>query len=303
MKIVSTFDDVRATRKGRTGLVPTMGFLHEGHVSLLDAARHSCDHVVMSLFVNPLQFDESRDLTRYPRDLDRDAAIAEAAGVDVILAPAVEEMYRKWPPDTVVQVPRLSGVLEGKFRPGHFDGVATVVTKLLAGIQPDVAFFGRKDGQQLAVVTAMARDLSLPVEVAGRPIVREADGLALSSRNVFLSAGDRAAALSLSRGLMEAADAVDDGMLDAGRLTMAVESTIAREPAVSVEYVKLAAQDDLELLHRIDRPSFLSLAARVGSVRLIDNIHIDQALAGFVADRGVLLDEASMLYGSEEAMT
>jgi pantoate--beta-alanine ligase len=300
MRIVGTFAEGRQGRHGTTGLVPTMGFLHEGHVSLLEAARAACDHVVMSLFVNPLQFDDTRDLSRYPRDLERDAGIAEGVGVDVVIAPEVEEMYKKWPPDTVVRVPPLSGVLEGEFRPGHFDGVATVVTKLFAGAQPDVAFFGRKDGQQLAVVKAMARDLSLPVDVRGMPTVRESDGLALSSRNVFLTPDDRAAALSISRGLMAAADAIDVGERDAARLIKIVRREIAAKPQVTLEYVALAAQDDLELLHVLERPSFLSLAARVGSVRLIDNIHVDLADGAHVADRGQRLDGVSMLYRAEE---
>ena len=302
MRIVSTFADVRHLNHARTGLVPTMGFLHEGHIALLDAARTQCDHVVMSLFVNPLQFDESRDLSRYPRDLDRDAAIAEAHGVDVIIAPKVDEMYAKWPPDTVVRLPGISEVLEGAFRPGHFDGVATVVAKLFAGVQPDAAFFGRKDGQQLAVVKAMARDLSLPVNVIGMSTVREADGLALSSRNVFLSDEDRDAALTLSRGLMAAADLVDDGGLEGSRLVAAVEAEVSPRPEVTLEYVALAAQEDVAEMARVDRPAFLSLAARVGNVRLIDNIHIDAALGGFVADRGVRLGTTSVLYDDAEVV-
>ncbi len=300
MNIVSTFADVRRLNRGRTGLVPTMGFLHEGHMSLLDAARDRCDHVVMSLFVNPLQFDELRDLSRYPRDLDRDAAIAGAHGVDVIVAPEVDQMYSKWPPDTVVRLPEMSVVLEGEYRSGHFDGVATVVAKLFAGVQPDVAFFGRKDGQQLAVVKAMARDLSLPVSVEGMQTVRESDGLALSSRNVFLTDDDRTAALSLSRGLMAAADAAESGIRDAARLVEAVEGEVAQSPQASLEYVALAAQEDVEVMTLLDRPAFLSLAARVGDVRLIDNVHLDPAREGFVADRGVRLETTSVLYGDAE---
>ena len=300
MIVASTFAEVRRTNEGVTGLVPTMGFLHEGHISLLEAARERCDHVVMSLFVNPLQFDESLDLSRYPRNFDRDAAIAEARNVDVLLAPAVDEMYAKWPPDTVVQLPAMAEVLEGAFRPGHFAGVATVVTKLFAGVQPDLAFFGRKDGQQLAIVTAMARDLSLPVIVRGMPTVREADGVALSSRNVFLTEEDRRRARSLSRGLLGAADAVEAGETDAKSLVARVRSEI--DPDVALEYVALAAQDDLAMLPLVDRPAFLSLAARVGSVRLIDNIHIDPIDGAFVTDRGVRLEERSILYDDAEVV-
>lgn len=297
MKLVSTFAAVREQTAGHVGLVPTMGYLHEGHVSLLDAARAECEHVVMSLFVNPLQFDESRDLSRYPRDLERDMAIAERSKVDVVLAPDVEEMYPQWPPDTVVTLPPLATVLEGAHRPGHFDGVATVVTKLLAGVQPQAAYFGRKDGQQVAVVKAMVRDLSLPVGIRGMPTVREHDGLALSSRNVFLSAEDRAAALNLSRGLLDAADAVDGGEHNAEELTQRVEERILSVPDVELEYVALASQRGLHPVAQLEEPSFLSLAARVGSVRLIDNIHIDIGDDGFVADRGVRLTRPSMLYG------
>lgn len=300
MMIVATFREVRQLNQGRTGLVPTMGFLHEGHLSLLEAARTECDHVVMSLFVNPLQFDEADDLQRYPRDLERDAAFAEQAGVDVILAPGVDEMYAKWPPDTVVRLPALTATLEGAFRPGHFDGVATVVTKLFAGVQPDLSYFGRKDGQQLAVVKALARDLSLPVEVRGLPTIRERDGLALSSRNVFLSPQDRVAALALSAGLMAAADAIDGGSVDAGAVCAIVRDVVSSQPAVELEYVEIAAQDDLQAADPIERSAFLSLAAKVGDVRLIDNIHIDAAPEGFAADRGVRLDRPSVLYAADE---
>lgn len=298
MKVVTTFAEVRAATRGRVGLVPTMGFLHEGHLSLLDAARTQSDVVVMSLFVNPLQFDESGDLGRYPRDFERDAAIAERHGVDVLLAPSVEEMYTKWPPDTVVRLSEMGGVLEGEFRPGHFDGVATVVAKLLAGVQPDLAYFGRKDGQQLAIVRAMTRDLSFPVEIVGMPIVREHDGIALSSRNVFLSAAARTAALRLSGGLMAAADAIEaHGETQAAALHDIVRNIVCQEPDVALEYVAVAAQDDLELTATLERPAFLSLAARVGDVRLIDNIHVDDASGALVADRGVRLDRRSVLYG------
>jgi pantoate--beta-alanine ligase len=296
--IVTTFAQARRLARGRVGLVPTMGYLHEGHASLLDAARGGSDHVVMSLFVNPLQFDESRDLDRYPRDLDRDAAIAEAAGVNVIVAPSVEEMYPAWPPATTVSVPDLARELEGAHRPGHFDGVATVVAKLFAGLQPNVAFFGRKDAQQLAIIRAMARDLSFPVEVRGMPIVREADGLALSSRNVFLDPERRAAALALSRALMEAADAVDAGRRE-GLADIAMR-ILADADGVDPEYAAIAGQDDVVVRTALDRPSFLAVAARVGDIRLIDNIHLDLVDGEVVVDRGVGLDHRSMLYSEEE---
>ncbi len=299
METVATFAAARELAEGRIGLVPTMGFLHEGHVSLLEAARSECDHVVMTLFVNPLQFDESRDLDRYPRNLDRDAAIAEAAGVDVIVAPTVEEMYPQWPPATVVRLPDMTAELEGAHRPGHFDGVATVVAKLLAGAPADRAYFGRKDAQQLAVVKAMARDLSFPIEIRGMPIIRESDGLALSSRNVFLDPQARRAARSLSTGLLAAADVVDGGERDAAVISGIAMRTMADTPAVDPQYAALAGQDDVVFRQELDRPSFLAVAARVGDVRLIDNVHFDIVDGDIVVDRGVRLTEPSMLYGEE----
>lgn len=299
MKVVTSFAESRHSR-GRVGLVPTMGFLHEGHVSLLEAARRACDVVVMTLFVNPLQFDEPGDLDRYPRALERDATIAEASGVDVLVAPPVEEMYPVWPPMTVVQVPPLVETMEGAHRPGHFDGVATVVAKLFAGVQPDVAYFGRKDAQQLAVVRAMARDLSFPVEVVGMPIVREADGLALSSRNVFLDSAARPTALALSCGLLGAADAVDSGLRDAAAVAAVAMAAMVDTPGVDPEYATVAAQDDVREVESLDRPAFLAVAARVGDVRLIDNVHFDLVDGTVIPDRGIRLEATSMLYRPEE---
>ncbi len=296
MDIVGTFAEARG-RSGRVGLVPTMGFLHEGHVSLLEAARAECDVVIMTLFVNPLQFEEQIDLDRYPRDPERDAAIAKSAGVDLIVAPSVEEMYPVWPPATVVQVPGLAAVMEGAHRPGHFDGVVTVVAKLFAGAQADRAYFGRKDAQQLAVVRAMARDLSFPIEVRGMPILRESDGLALSSRNVFLDPARRAAALSLSAGLMAAADAADAGERNAERIAGLAWDRMSQTPGVEPGYAAVAGQDDVVACDTLDRPAFLAVAARVGEVRLIDNVHFDITDGGdVVADRGTRLQNRSILY-------
>lgn len=299
MEVVRTFAEARGAG-GRIGLVPTMGFLHEGHVSLLEAARAECDWVVMTLFVNPLQFDESRDLERYPQDLERDAAIARSAGVDVIVAPSIEEMYPVWPPATVVQVPDLAREMEGAFRPGHFDGVATVVAKLFAAAPADRAYFGRKDAQQLAIVRAMARDLSFPVEVRGMPIVREADGLALSSRNVFLDAEARRAALSLSQGLMASVDAAEAGERDAKALADLAIRSMADTPGVDADYATLAGQDDAASCDHLDRPAFLAVAARVGPLRLIDNVHFDIVDGEVVPDRGVRLKHTSALYEASE---
>jgi pantoate--beta-alanine ligase len=269
-----------------------MGFLHEGHLSLVEAAAAAADTVVVSLFVNPLQFDDPNDLERYPRDPDRDAALAEAAGATILFAPQVAEMYPREPAARVSPGPPASG-MEGARRPGHFEGVATAVAKLFAGLQPDRAYFGRKDAQQLVVVSRMAADLSFPVEVIGGPTVRESDGLALSSRNVFLSPPDRTAALALSRGLMAAASAVEAGE----RSGAALEGTVAAEAAggfVELEYAVLADAADAARIARLDRPAFLAAAVRIGGLRLIDNVWL---LPDGTADRGAVLDRPSILYG------
>lgn len=298
MRITKTFAETRQSTPGSVGLVPTMGFLHEGHLSLIEAARRANDTVVMSLFVNPLQFDRDSDLARYPRDLDRDVELAAGVGADVVFAPDLEEMY---PGEqlTRVNVNRLSDEMEGPNRPGHFEGVATVVAKLLTGLQPDRSYFGRKDAQQLAIVRRMASDLSFPGEVVGVPIVREADGLALSSRNIFLSAEERASALALSRGLLAAADLAEARESDAGQLVAAVLAAISESPDLSVEYVTLASQELVQSLDMLDRPAFLALAAWSGETRLIDNVHLDAADGRFVADRGSRLETKSVLYGGE----
>ncbi|MGH8912298.1 MAG: pantoate--beta-alanine ligase [Acidimicrobiia bacterium] len=292
MKVVDNPEEARLSYSGVVGLVPTMGALHEGHLSLVEAARKSCDVVLMSLFVNPLQFDQKADLERYPRDRDRDAALAEEAGVDILFAPPLEEMFPR-DPLTTVMVAGVAEHLEGKYRHGHFAGVATVVVKLLASLRPDKSYFGRKDHQQLVVVRTMAADLSFPVEIVGCPIVREPDGLALSSRNVFIE--DRAAAVSISRGLMAAADAVDDGI----RSGAALEGVVAEHLALdSVDYVTLASQALAAPLTTLDRPAFLAVAGRVGDVRLIDNLPVDMVGEMWVPDRGVRLGHASRLTAS-----
>lgn len=307
MRVTRTFSEARRYRRGIVGLVPTMGFLHEGHISLIERAAAECDTVIVTLFVNPLQFDDPSDLERYPADLERDIGLATIAGGDVLFAPPREEMY---PEDqlTRVVVRRISEVLEGEFRPGHFEGVATVVTKLLAGLRPDRAYFGRKDGQQVSMVRRMARDLSVPVQVVDCPTIRERSGLALSSRNPKLGEEEREAALTLSRGVLAAADAFDAGVRDGEVLTGMAMAPIAGDERVSPEYAALASQADVTLLETVDRPAFLAVAARVGGVRLIDNIHIDipvddegwlggRGTASFIADRGIRLTEDSVLYG------
>jgi pantoate--beta-alanine ligase len=278
-----------------------MGFLHEGHLSLLETLRPQCDTLLMSLFVNPLQFGPTEDLSRYPRDLERDAALAESVGVDVVFAPDLDEMYPE-PPATSVSVADLAFRLDGERRPGHFKGVATVVAKLLAGLQPDIAAFGRKDAQQLAIIRRLIADLSFPTAVVGCPIVREADGLALSSRNAYLNEAEREAAVALSRGLMAAADAVAGGERDSRAIEAFALGAMVSTAGVEPEYAELASQHEVFRMTELDRASFLAVAAKVGPTRLIDNVHFDRSEAGFVADRGIRLTAPSVLYaGSEEA--
>jgi pantoate--beta-alanine ligase len=294
MKIVTTFEEARRGRGGLVGLVPTMGFFHEGHLSLMEAARDRCDTVLVSLFVNPLQFGPTEDLARYPRDPERDAALAAEAGVDVLFVPSLEEMYPH-PPLTRVDVATLAAPLEGASRPGHFAGVATVVTKLFAGLRPDVAFFGRKDAQQLAIVRHMAADLSFPVEVVGRPIVRDVDGLALSSRNVYLSAAERVAALAISRSLLAAARAAEDGETDGSTLETMVRDGLSAEQGLVPDYARLVSAADVRPLDRLGEDAFLAVAARAGTTRLIDNVHLFVTDGRVEADPGIRLARPSLL--------
>ncbi|MEX1207755.1 MAG: pantoate--beta-alanine ligase [Acidimicrobiia bacterium] len=291
MRIVGTFTVVRAIG-GSAALVPTMGYLHEGHLACVEAARRRSDLVVMSLFVNPLQFDSASDLERYPRALERDAALAESAGVDVLFAPDVTEMYPH-DPVTRVHVAGVSEGMEGAHRPGHFEGVATVVAKLFAGIAPAAACFGHKDAQQLAVVRTMARDLSFPVEIVGVPTVREPDGLALSSRNVLIA--DREAARGLSMGLFAAADAVAAGERSAAALE-GIVAEVAADTGADIQYVTLADRSSAQPIEHLDREAFLAVAATVGDVRLIDNVFLDPDGG---ADLGTRLDRPSILYGTQ----
>ncbi len=269
---------MRAWRRsvaGNVGLVPTMGFLHEGHLSLVRAARSQNDHVAVSIFVNPAQFGPEEDLARYPRDEARDLALLEAEGVDVVFAPGVEEIYSRGF-STYVSVEGLTSRLEGASRPTHFRGVTTVVLKLLNIVQPDRAYFGRKDAQQLAVIRRMVRDLDLPVAIEGLPIVREADGLAISSRNVYLTPEQRAAALVLSRSLHLAEDLYAAGEREASRIRTAMRELIATEPLAHVDYISIADVATLDELPCIDRLALVSLAARFGSTRLIDNTTVGE---------------------------
>lgn len=273
MKAVTTLPDLRSIRAalpGTFGLVPTMGALHEGHLSLVRRAKAECDHVGVSLFVNPAQFGPGEDLSKYPRDLDRDLKLLEALGVDVVWTPAPEIVY---PPgfQTWVTVEQVSTPLEGKHRPGHFRGVATVVAKLFNAFTPDKAYFGQKDAQQIVVIKQLARDLNFPLEIVVCPIVRESDGLALSSRNVYLNPEERRAATVLYRALSTAKAKYDAGERDADMLRAVMSSTIAAEPLAREEYVSAADPDTLTELEQVERGVLLSMALRIGKMRLIDN--------------------------------
>lgn len=277
-----------ARRDGRrVGLVPTMGYLHAGHRSLIRAARAENDFVVVTLFVNPLQFGPTEDLDRYPRDLEHDATVCEAEGAAVLFAPAVAEMYPR-PQVTTVHVEGLTAAMCGVARPTHFDGVTTVVTKLFAIVGECRAYFGRKDAQQLAVVTRMAADLAFPVEVVGCPLVREADGLAMSSRNAYLRDDEHAAALVLSRALRAAADAVVAGERRAARVAAIARDTVATEPLVALEYVDVRDGDELAELDQLDGRVLVALAARVGTTRLIDNVALTIDGGTVQVDAGVV---------------
>lgn len=275
MQRITTIEELRAWRRGArapVGLVPTMGYLHEGHVALVRRARAACASVVVSIFVNPTQFGPREDFATYPRDLDRDLAILAREGVDLVFTPETTVVY---PPgfQTWVEVQDLSHPLEGTFRPGHFRGVATVVLKLFNMVQPDWAFFGQKDAQQARVIQQMVRDLDLPIQIEVVPTVREADGLALSSRNVYLSSGERRAALVLARALQAVAALWAAGERDATRLRRALQAALAAEPTVVPDY---AAVVDLVTLREIvgvaSPPVLVAVAARVGKTRLIDNV-------------------------------
>jgi pantoate--beta-alanine ligase len=264
----------RRSAAGRLGFVPTMGYLHQGHMSLVHAARRDCDAVSASIFVNPMQFGPREDLARYPRDPERDLAMLREAGVDAVFMPDVAEVY---PPgfSSFVEVGPLAGRLEGKHRPGHFRGVATVVCKLFNIVQPQVAYFGQKDAQQLRVIRRMVADLNLPVEVVGLPTVREPDGLALSSRNVYLNEDERRQALVLSRALRLAEERFRAGERNAETLRRAMRGLIREAPAATIDYVSIADSDSLEELRTIDRPALVSMAVRIGATRLIDNLVLD----------------------------
>lgn len=291
MEIARSFAEARAGYDGTVGLLPTLGFFHEGHLALMDLLRDRCDTLVVSLFVNPTQFNDEADFAAYPRDEARDAALAAEHSVDILFAPPVAEVYREVS-QTTVEVTGVTDEMEGRHRPGHFVGVATVVAKLFAGLQPDIAMFGRKDAQQLAVLRAMVTDLRFPIEILEAPVVREPDGLALSSRNVRLNRREREEALAISRGLFQAAEQVDAGERRADRLESTVERSIKR---LDIDYVKLASLATMKSIPTLDQPAVLAVAATVGDVRLIDNVAFDFEGKRPSPDRGIILDEPSRL--------
>jgi pantoate--beta-alanine ligase len=270
--IAAVKDRLRVLQKEglRVGLVPTMGALHDGHLSLVRLCKRHADVVVTSIFVNPTQFGPKEDFSRYPRDLEGDAKKLEPAGSDLVFAPDAAEMY---PPgfETEVQVTKTSLGLCGDVRPGHFRGVATVVLKLFTIACPDVAVFGEKDYQQLSVIRALARDLALDVEIIGAPLLRETDGLAMSSRNAFLSPEDRRRALAISRGLFAAEAAYRKGEREGQAILDLVRASMAKD-AIAPEYLELRSSADLAPIPRADGPAIILTAARVGATRLIDNL-------------------------------
>ncbi|CCO25164.1 pantoate--beta-alanine ligase [Maridesulfovibrio hydrothermalis] len=261
--------------EGKTiAIVPTMGFFHEGHLKLMDAARKQADVVIVSLFVNPTQFGANEDLDSYPHDLERDSKLAEERGVDILFTPTKEDMYH---PDhsTWVEVPNLAGNLCGQSRPVHFRGVATVVTKLFMTALPHIGIFGEKDWQQLAIIKRMVRDLNIPVDVQGHPIVREESGLALSSRNVYLTDEERKHAPMIQKGLIEMKALVDKGENDALKLKNALTEFYEQNiPGSAVDYIEIVHPDNINVLEKINGPALCAVAVQLGKARLIDNLLI-----------------------------
>lgn len=277
MKIIKTIEELRPIIKGwkkeglTVGLVPTMGYLHDGHKSLIVKAVAENDRVVVSDFVNPTQFGANEDLSSYPRDIERDAALCEEAGADIIFHPEPEEMYF---PDkcTFVDMDKLTKGLCGKTRPVHFSGVCTVVSKLFNIVTPDRAYFGQKDAQQLAVIKRMVRDLNFDITIVGCPIVREADGLALSSRNTYLNKEERQAALILNKSLTLGKEMIEAGEKNAAKVREAIIKNMETEPLAKVDYVEIVDPENLEPVDTIDAPVLVATAVYIGKTRLIDNV-------------------------------
>jgi pantoate--beta-alanine ligase len=294
MEVIRTREELRghaddARREvGSVGFVPTMGAFHEGHLSLIRRARAADDLVAVSIFVNPLQFGPNEDLARYPRGLDRDLELARGEGVDVVFAPDLEEMYPGGAPAVTIGPGRLGDRLEGAFRPGHFRGVCTVVAKLFNAVGACTAYFGEKDAQQLHLVRSMVRDLGFPVNVAGCPTVREPDGLAMSSRNAFLSPEDRERAACLSRALREAERMVTAGERSVSEIAGAMSRLLEDAGGIDVDYVAIVDEESFDDIEHVGRPARALVAARIGAVRLIDNMPL----------RPVVGDNASEMTGN-----
>ncbi len=274
MKIVESFDDFQKALgelKQPVGFVPTMGYLHDGHLSLVNKAKEDCGSVVVSIFANPIQFAEAEDLDTYPRDIDRDLNLLIDGGTDLVWIPTVKSMY---PEDfqTWVNVEKVSIPLEGKFRPTHFRGVTTVVSKLFNAVHPDRAYFGQKDAQQAVVIKQMTRDLNYPIEIVICPIIREPDGLAMSSRNIYLNDQERQAALCLSQGLLAAGDSFQAGERDVEKLRHTVKNVIKKESLAELQYISCAHPETLKELEGNVEASLLSMAVFIGQTRLIDNV-------------------------------
>ncbi|MGO9368549.1 MAG: pantoate--beta-alanine ligase [Terriglobales bacterium] len=280
MKTCATISEARAAARAlrgggqRLGLVPTMGALHDGHLSLVRAAKAECDAVAVSIFVNPTQFGPTEDLSKYPRQFDRDCRLLEKEGVEILFAPPVEEVYPRGAV-TWVLVDGLSEKLDGRSRPGHFRGVTTIVAKLFHIIEPEAAFFGQKDAAQLAVIRRMVRDMDFPVEIVACPIMREPDGLAMSSRNAYLNEEERGRALVLQRALQAARQQFQAGERSAVKLISAGREAFAGEPQVRLDYFDVVDPDTLDPMEQISQKTLVAVAAYVGSTRLIDNVLLE----------------------------
>lgn len=280
MEISDTIVEVRdyigrARSEGRTiGLVPTMGALHEGHLSLVRRCLAECDCTVVSIFVNPTQFGPGEDFESYPRSFEADCDACGALGVDLIFAPSEQELYAA-EPLTWIQVDRISDHLCGRSRVGFFRGICTVVAKLFHIVQPDTAYFGEKDAQQLAVITRMVRDLNMPIDIRGCPIVREADGLAMSSRNQYLDPEQRRQAVCLYQSLEHAREQVEAGQVDSSVLIQAIRSVIEKQPQARVDYISIVDRDLMQPIETVDRPARIALAVEIGPARLIDNLTVE----------------------------
>lgn len=280
MKVVKKIQSVRrlvkaARKKGKTiGLVPTMGALHTGHISLIKAATKRCDFVVVSIFVNPTQFGPSEDFQKYPRPVKEDLAVCKKNEVDVVFMPSTDQMY----PErnlTWVEVEKITEGLCGQFRPGHFRGVATVCAKLFNIVGPDIAFFGQKDAQQAAVIKRMAADLNMPLKIAICPTIREKSGLAISSRNQYLSEKEKTAAALIYKALEKCEQMVRDGIIDVNQLKKRMREVFYEEPSISIEYICIVDADNLEPLERVEKKALAAIAVHIGTTRLIDNIIVD----------------------------